>query len=371
VRLSDPNVLDHILQGNTLDILPTLPPKSVDMVFADPPYNLQLQQDLWRPNMTLVDAVDEEWDQFEDFEAYDKFTRAWLLAVRRVMKDTATIWISGTYHNIFRVGAILQDLGFWMLNVVTWLKPNAMPNFRGKRLKNDVEFVIWAKPSKEGRYVFNHHVMKMFSGGKQLGSLWTIKVCGGEERLKDEEGKKLHPTQKPEELLKRIILASSRPGDIVLDPFVGSGTTAAVAKQLHRHWIGIEQDETYVRAARKRLEAVQPLDPGHPLLQLARDKPVRVPFKALLEQGLVRPGETLYLDSSGPVATILEDGQVQVDGLIGSIHQVGAHLKNTPSCNGWTHWYYRDSETGQYRPIDMLRQRVRQSVDGEKAADVE
>jgi modification methylase len=369
--MSDHKVLDRILQGNALDSLPTLPSHSVDLVFADPPYNLQLQHDLWRPNMTLVDAVDEDWDQFEDFRAYDEFTRAWLLAVRDVMKATATIWISGTYHNIFRVGTILQDLDFWLLNTVTWFKANAMPNFRGTRLKNDVEFVIWAKPSKEGRYTFHHHAMKQFNKGKQLGSVWRIPLCVGEERLRDESGKKLHPTQKPEELLRRIIVASSNPGDVILDPFIGSGTTAAVAKQLHRHWIGIEQDMAYVQAARRRVEAVQPFDADHPLLKNVRNKPARVSFKTLLERGILQPGEALYLDGSGQTATILEDGQLQVDGLIGSIHKVGARLKEMPSCNGWTHWYYRDGETGQRRPIDALRQRVRQSLGGEKAADFE
>jgi len=358
--MSDHAVLDRILHGNTLEILPTLPPHSVDLVFADPPYNLQLRQDLWRPNMTLVDAVDDEWDQFEDFRTYDEFTRAWLLAVHDVMKATATIWISGTYHNIFRVGALLQDLGFWILNTVVWLKGNAMPNFRGKRLKNDVEFVIWAKRSKEARYTFHHRAMKQFNKGKQLGSVWQIPLCGGEERLRDGSGKKLHPTQKPEELLRRILLASSDPGDVVLDPFVGSGTTAAVAKQLHRHWIGIEQDATYVRAARKRVEAVRPLDADHPLLKNVGDRSARVSFKTLLERGFLQPGEALYLDGSGPVATILEDGLLQVDGFVGSIHKVGAQLKQMPFCNGWTHWYYRDDETGQLRPIDVLRQQSRE-----------
>jgi modification methylase len=358
--MSDHAVLDRILHGNSLEILPTLRPHSVDLVFADPPYNLQLQQDLWRPNMTLVDAVDDEWDQFEDFGAYDEFTRAWLLAVRDVMKATATIWISGTYHNIFRVGALLQDLGFWVLNTVVWYKVNAMPNFRGKRLKNDVEFVIWAKRSKEARYTFHHRAMKQFNKGKQLGSVWRIPLCGGEERLRDELGRKLHPTQKPEELLRRILLASSDPGDVVLDPFLGSGTTAAVAKQLHRHWIGIEQDATYVRAARKRVEAVQPLDADHPLLKIAGDRPVRVSFKTLLDQGFLQPGEALYLDGSGPAATILEGGLLQVDGLVGSIHKVGAQLKQLPFFNGWTHWYYRDGETGQLRPIDVLRKQSRE-----------
>lgn len=355
--------LDQIVLGDALEVLSGLPKASVDLVFADPPYNLQLQQELWRPNLTRVDAVDEEWDQFADFATYDEFTRAWLSAVRQVMKETATIWVSGTYHNIFRVGTIMQDLGFWILNTVTWFKPNAMPNFRGKRLKNDVEFVIWAKRSEKARYTFNHHAMKQFNDGKQLGSVWTIPVCAGEERLRDEAGKKLHPTQKPEELLKRIILASSNPGDVVLDPFVGTGTTAAMAKLLRRHWIGIDREEVYIQAARQRVEAVRPLAPDS-LLPDTRvaSKTTRVPFRLLLEHGYLKIGQKLYLDRSGHTAVILENGLLQVNGLSGSIHQVGARLKNAPSCNGWTHWYYQDSSTGQIKPIDVLRQKLLQKL---------
>jgi modification methylase len=360
-------VLDQILHGDALDILPTLTCRSVDLVFADPPYNLQLRQELWRPNMTRVDAVDEEWDQFDDFAAYDEFTRAWLRAVRRVMKPTATLWISGTYHNIFRVGTLLQNAGFWLLNTIAWFKPNAMPNFRGTRLKNDVEFVIWAKYSEKSRYTFNHHEMKQFNDDKQLGSVWTIPICAGPERLKDDAGKKLHPTQKPEELLKRIILASSNPGDVVLDPFVGSGTTAAMAKRLHRHWVGIDNDETYVQAARMRVKAVQPLDPADPLLQTAsRNKPARIPFRLLVEQGYFHPGQTLHLKHSEHKAVILEDGQLQANGFVGSIHKLGARLKNVPSCNGWTHWTYLDEATGQYQTLDVLRKQALQVLDKEE-----
>lgn len=361
--MAEEQFLDRLLQGDAVEVLATLPRHCVDLVFADPPYNLQLQQDLWRPNMTLVDAVDDAWDQFAGMEAYDQFTRNWLMAVREVMKDTATIWISGTYHNIFRVGTILQDLGFWILNTISWFKPNAMPNFRGTRLKNDVEFVIWAKLSKKGRYFFNHHAMKQFNHGKQMGSTWKIPVCGGEERLRDASGKKLHPTQKPEELLRRILVASSRPGDLVLDPFVGSGTTAAVARQLHRHWIGIEREEIYIQAARRRVEAVQPLDPASPLLNVpAPGRAIRIPFKTLIERGYLHPDQTLFLDHSNQTAVILENGQLQVNGFTGSIHQMGSRLKNVPSCNGWVHWYYRDSETGQIKPIDTLRQKIRQAL---------
>ncbi len=355
--------IDQILTGDTLEILPALPEASIDLIFADPPYNLQLQQVLWRPNLTQVDAVDDEWDQFEDFVAYDGFTRDWLKAARHVMKDTATIWVSGTYHNILRVGSIMQDLGFWILNMVTWLKTNAMPNFRGTRLKNDVEFMIWAKRGEQGSYTFHHHQMKQFNQGKQLGCVWAIPVCSGQERLKDEGGRKLHSTQKPEELLQRIILASSKPGDIVLDPFLGSGTTAAVAKRLHRRWIGIEQDARYVRAAQARIDAVQPISRQDPLIADAlRQKPPRLPFKSLLDLGYLRPGQLLYLDKPPTQAVILEDGRVKANGCVGSIHRLGALLKEVPSCNGWVHWYYVD-DAGAYAPIDALRQRARRLPD--------
>jgi len=352
-------LLDQLIQGDGLEILPQLQPGSVDLVFADPPYNLQLQQDLWRPNMTLVDAVDDEWDQFADFAAYDQFTAQWLAAVRAVMRDTATIWISGTYHNIFRVGTLLQNLDFWVLNTIAWSKPNAMPNFRGTRLKNDVEFVIWAKKSAKSTYTFHHHLMKQFNAGKQLGSVWTIPVCGGPERLRDEDGKKLHPTQKPEELLRRIILASSNPGDVVLDPFVGSGTTVAVAKRLRRHWIGIERDPVYSRAAQQRVAAVHPLDADDPLF--VREPEIqRVPFTRLLERGYLKPGQPLYLDQPAATAIILDNGHLRANGFVGSIHQLGARLKQSPSCNGWTHWYFTDENTGQRQPLDTLRRKIRQ-----------
>lgn len=351
--------LNRILQGDTLDILPQLPANSVDLVFADPPYNLQLQQELWRPNMTRVEPVDDAWDQFDSFRAYDEFTRAWLSAVRRVMKETATIWVSGTYHNIFRVGAIMQDLGFWILNTVTWQKPNAMPNFRGVRLRNDAEFVIWAKYGEKSRYTFNHHLMKRFNEGKQLGSVWIIPACGGPERLRDGEGKRLHPTQKPEELLTRIIGASTRPGDLVLDPFIGSGTTAVVATRLHRKWIGIEREPIYIRAAKKRIKAVNLLPMDDPLLVEVTVRRKRIPFRILLERGYLQPGQTLYLDRPDSAAVILANGHLQANGYTGSIHKVGAQLKRVPSCNGWAHWYYIDQSTGARIVIDTLRERIR------------
>lgn len=363
-----------VIEGDTLKVLPAWPAKSVDLVFADPPYNLQLRNDLWRPNITKVDAVDDEWDQFagqntaEVFQAYDEFTRAWLSEVRRVMKDNATIWVSGTYHNIFRVGTLMQDLGFWVLNTITWFKPNAMPNFNGTRLKNDVEFVIWAKKSEKSKYTFHHHMMKQFndfSPDKQLGSVWKINATGGAERLKGDDGKKVHPTQKPEELLKRIIVASSNPGDIVLDPFLGSGTTAAVAEQLHRKWIGIEADSGYVGWAKERIRKVKPLSIDDPLIKEAiKQKPQRVAFKQLVDEGYLKPEQKLFLDKiqdDAHTAVIQSSGDLFVNGshqLTGSIHQVGKQLKNAPSCNGWVHWHYQD-ENGQLHPIDDLREKYR------------
>jgi DNA modification methylase len=357
--------LDTILQGDSVELMQSLPDRCIDLIFADPPYNLQLQNDLWRPNLTQVDAVDDEWDQFDDFAAYDTFTRGWLTEARRVMKDTATIWVSGTYHNIFRVGTIMQDLGFWILNTVTMYKHNAMPNFRGTRLKNDLEFVIWAKRSEKSRYTFNHHQMKQFNAGKQLGSMWAIPACGGAERLKGADGKKLHPTQKPEELLKRIIVASSNVGDVVLDPFLGSGTTAAVAKRLHRHWIGIERDEDYIAAAHRRIKGTRRLGQQELARYIAEGKAARIPFGTLLKEGHLQAGQILYLDAPAATAVILDDGRIQANGYVGSIHRVGALLKNATSCNGWTHWHYEDSESGARLPIDVLREKIRGS-EGEK-----
>lgn len=354
----------RIIEGDCRAVLGAFPPACVDVVFADPPYNLQLNQELWRPNLTLVDAVNNDWDRFADFAAYDAFTREWLAAVRRVMKPSATIWVSGTYHNIFRVGAIMQDLGFWILNTVTWFKPNAMPNFRGTRLKNDVEFVIWAQHTAKAPYTFNHHAMKRFNTGKQLGSVWSIPVCGGAERLRDETGHKLHPTQKPEELLSRILLASSQPGDLVLDPFLGSGTTAVISKRLRRQVVGIERDPVYVAAARARLAAVEPLPLDDALLRPpTRQRLMRVPFLELLRRGLLRPGQVLTLGQTGQQAVILDDGRLSADGLTGSIHRLGAQLKRVPSCNGWMLWHYHDPQTGQLRPINVLRDAIRQTLD--------
>jgi site-specific DNA-methyltransferase (adenine-specific) len=360
--------LNRIIQGDCVEVLASLPEDSVDLIFADPPYNLQLQGELWRPNMTRVDAVNDEWDQFDDFVAYDVFTEAWLRACRRVLKETGTIWVIGTYHNIFRVGRLMQDLGYWILNDVVWVKTNPMPNFRGVRFTNAHETLIWAQKQPGGRYTFNYDAMKRLNAdahspggiGKQMRSDWELPLCTGEERLKT-DGQKAHATQKPEALLYRVILASSNPGDVVLDPFFGTGTTGAVAKKLHRYWIGIERNETYVRAANERLSSVRPspFEEEVFVIKGKRTRP-RVPFGRLLERGLLQPGQVLYFGPKRDAqAKILADGSLKWDNFVGSIHQVASRIKNAP-CNGWEHWYYEDFDTGEHRVIDELRERVRQ-----------
>jgi modification methylase len=332
---------------------------SVDLVFADPPYNLQLQGDLKRPDDSRVDAVDDDWDKFASFAEYDAFTRRWLEAARRVLKPAGTIWVIGSYHNIFRVGAIMQDLGFWILNDVIWRKSNPMPNFRGRRFTNAHETLIWAAREAGGRgYTFNYDVLKAGNEDIQVRSDWTIPLCTGEERLKGKDGKKLHPTQKPEALLARVILSSSRPDDLVLDPFNGTGTTGAVAKHLGRRYIGIERDPVYAKAAEKRLAEVQPLEaPTLVPFMTARDAP-RVPFSALIERGLVKPGARLVDGKKRHRALVRADGAVSLGEKIGSIHKIGALAQGLDACNGWTFWHVETPKG--LRLIDELRAQIRQ-----------
>ncbi len=354
------NELDQILPGDCIEILNSLPEQSVDLIFADPPYNLQLQQNLFRPNMSLVDAVDDDWDQFESLHAYDAFTRAWLTACRRVLKDNGTLWVIGSYHNIYRIGSILQDLGFWFLNDIVWVKVNPMPNFRGVRFANAHETLLWVSKNKGARYTFNHHATKSANDDLQMRSDWVFPICTGAERLK-EDGKKVHPTQKPEALLYRIILACTNPGDVVLDPFFGTGTTGAVAKRLHRHWIGIEREEKYIQAARERIETVTPslFEDATMDVRDRKKKEPRIPFGNLLEAGLLQPGQELYFRRDRQrTARIRADGAVMLNGFTGSIHRVGSQLMNGSPCNGWEHWYYEDA-AGDLHPIDDLRQQLR------------
>jgi DNA modification methylase len=351
--------LDQILAGDNLEVLASLPEKSVDLIFADPPYNLQLHGELWRPNMTRVDAVDDEWDRFSDFEAYDRYSEQWLAGCRRVLKDTGTIWVIGSYHNIFRVGKIMMDLGFWILNDVVFVKSNPTPQFRGVRFANAHETLIWAKKSREQqKYTFNYHAMKNLNEEKQMRSDWELPVCNGSERLRV-GGEKVHTAQKPEALLYRIILSSSNPGDVVLDPFFGTGTTGAVARKLHRRWIGIERDPAYIEVAQQRIDAVLPPAFEEDLFTTRSKRNARrVPFGNLLEAGLLQPGDTLYLDRSKATAQVLADGTLRSGELSGSIHSVGARLLGLPALNGWEHWYYRDG-SGELLPIDRLRAQIR------------
>ena len=345
----------EVLVGDCLDILPAFPEKSVDLIFADPPYNLQLSQELFRPNMTRVDGVDEAWDHFKSLEDYDAFTRRWLSACRRVLKDTGTLWVIGSYHNIYRVGAIMQDLGFWFLNDIAWIKSNPTPNFRGVRFTNAHETLLWAQKKKGAKYTFNHHAMKALNDDLQMRSDWQLPVCSGKERLRV-HGSKAHPTQKPEALLYRVILSSSNPGDLVLDPFFGTGTTGAVAKRLQRRWIGIERESKYASLARDRIEDVEAdLFAESTFAFPSRRGRPRVAFGRIVEAGLVKPDQMLYFGGKNAIrAKVRANGAIAYDGFEGSIHQVGRKITSAP-CNGWEHWYYEDSQ-GERRPINDLRE---------------
>ncbi|HEY4773739.1 MAG TPA: site-specific DNA-methyltransferase [Xanthobacteraceae bacterium] len=348
----------QVLVGDCVAEMAKLPAASVDLVFADPPYNLQLKGDLKRPDDSRVDAVDEDWDKFSSFSAYDDFTRAWLLACRRVMKRNATLWVIGSYHNIFRVGAILQDLGFWLLNDVIWRKANPMPNFRGRRFTNAHETLIWAAREAGAKgCTFNYEALKAGNDDLQMRSDWTIALCTGAERLKTSEGGKLHPTQKPEALLARVILATSCVDDLVLDPFAGSGTTGAVAKRLGRRFVGIEREAAYARAAAARIAAVEPL-PAATLapFMTARAAP-RVPFSALIERGLVLPGDVLVDGRRQVKALVRADGAISLGEAVGSIHRIGARAQGLEACNGWTFWHV-ETEAGLVS-IDTLRAEIR------------
>jgi modification methylase len=361
----DASRFDAILEGDCISRLGELPAECVDLVFADPPYNLQLSGELHRPDQSRVDGVDEAWDRFADFQSYDGFTRAWLAACRRVLKPTGTLWVIGSYHNIFRVGAALQDLGFWILNDVVWRKTNPMPNFRGRRFANAHETLIWAVRSADAKaYTFNYDALKVFNDDLQMRSDWLLPICTGEERLKDGNGDKAHPTQKPEALIYRVLLATTRPGDLVLDPFFGTGTTGAVAKKLGRRFIGVERDPAYIAAARRRIADVRPAT-GAVLKVIAgkRAEP-RIPFGSLLEAGLIAAGDVLTDARRRFAATIRADGSLlcETDGRqhVGSIHRVGAAVQGLEACNGWTFWHVEIA--GLLKPIDVLRTEIRRRI---------
>lgn len=355
--------LDTIIKGDCVAALEALPDQSVDAIFADPPYNLQLGGMLTRPDQSVVDAVDDEWDQFASFEAYDAFTRAWLLACRRVLKPHGTIWVIGSYHNIFRVGATLQNLNFWILNDVIWRKTNPMPNFKGRRFQNAHETLIWASRDEKAKsYTFNYDAMKASNDDVQMRSDWLFPICSGGERLKDENGDKVHPTQKPEALIARILMASTKPGDVVLDPFFGSGTTGAVAKRLGRHFVGIEREDDYIAAAARRIAAVEPLGKTELTVMTGKKAEPRVAFNALVESGLVRPGQVLTDARRRLSAIVRADGTLTANGEAGSIHRLGARVQGLDACNGWVFWHYEDE--GTLKPIDDLRAIIRKQMAG-------
>ena len=354
---------NQILAGDCVAVMNSLPAGSVDLIFADPPYNLQLKGELLRPDNSVVDAVDDHWDQFASFATYDAFTRDWLTAAKRLLKPDGAIWVIGSYHNIFRLGAELQNQGFWILNDVVWRKSNPMPNFKGKRLTNAHETLIWAGKDEAAKYVFNYEALKALNDGIQMRSDWVIPLCTGHERLKNEDGDKAHPTQKPEALLHRVLVATTHPGDVVLDPFFGTGTTGAVAKMLGRDFIGIEREEAYRRVAQARIDRVRRLDASALEITGSKRAEPRVPFGQVVERGMLRPGEELFSIGSRHVAKVRADGSLVGLDVKGSIHQVGAHLEKAPSCNGWTYWHFK--RDGKMIPIDVLRQQIRAEMEAE------
>jgi modification methylase len=349
--------LDTVIEGDCIARMNALPEACCDLIFADPPYNLQLRGDLHRPDQSKVDAVDDHWDQFASFAEYDRFTRDWLTAARRVLKDTGSIWVIGSYHNIFRVGVSLQDIGFWILNDVIWRKTNPMPNFRGKRFTNAHETMIWATKHPKQQYTFNYEAMKALNDELQMRSDWTLPICAGGERLKNKDGQKAHSTQKPESLLHRVIVSSTKPGDVILDPFFGSGTTGAVAKRLGRHFIGIEREKTYAEVARARIADIVPADPESIEVTKSKRAEPRIPFGWVVERGLLPPGTVLHGTRKHQQAKVRADGTLVSADAKGSIHQVGAHVQGLDACNGWTFWQFKLN--GALVPIDVLRQQLR------------
>ncbi|MBK1794510.1 site-specific DNA-methyltransferase [Devosia sp. WQ 349] len=353
--------IDTVLMGDCIDHMNSLPAGSIDLIFADPPYNLQLEQGLTRPDQSKVDAVDDDWDKFDSFAHYDEFTRAWMAAARRVLKPDGAMWVIGSYHNIFRVGTALQDLGFWMMNDIVWRKANPMPNFRGTRFTNAHETLIWAAKSQKSRVTFNYEAMKLANDDTQMRSDWLFPICTGNERLKGEDDSKLHPTQKPEALLFRILNATTKPGDIVLDPFFGTGTTGAVARKLGRHFIGIDREENYIKGARERIAAIRP-GVFEALQQIKpKRKETRIPFGSLVEQGLIEVGAELFDSQRRFTAMVRADGSLVSGHHQGSIHKVGALVTGAESCNGWTFWHHE--QNGAVAPIDSLREGIRQQLD--------
>jgi modification methylase len=354
--------LNQVIHGDAVQIMNQLPAGSIDLIFADPPYNMQIKGDLWRPDFSKVNGVDDHWDKFENYQAYDSFTVAWLKAARRLLKDEGAIWVIGTYHNIYRVGKQLQDLGFWVINEIIWEKTNPMPNFMGVRFTNAHETLIWAKKTKESKYTINYHAMKPFNDGKQLRSVWKLPICKGKERVRV-KGESLHSTQKPLALLYRVLLASTNPGDVVLDPFFGSGTTGAAAKVLHRNWIGIEKDSRYIAVAQRRINKMKAESFESNVFDVKDKKRLapRVPFPRLLDSGLIKPGQKLYFKKNPhQTAQVKPNGLLLYNGFEGSIHQTAKHILEGKPGNGWLFWFYLD-KNGEMQLIDNLREIIREN----------
>jgi len=347
------NFLNKIVNGDALEILKTIPSKTFDLVFADPPYNLQIGKKLKRPDNSKVNGVNDKWDQFKSFEDYDNFCKEWLNECKRVLKDNGSIWVIGTYHNIFRIGYHIQNVGYWMLNDVIWRKNNPMPNFKGTRFTNAHETLIWASKSKKSKYTFNYQSLKCLNDDLQMRSDWTFPICNGKERLK-KNGKKVHSTQKPETLLHRIILSTTNKDDVILDPFLGTGTTAVVAKKLGRKYFGIEKDKKYFKAADERINKAKVIEESYlDTLENNKSKP-RIPFGSLVELGIIRPGTNIFDQKKKVNAKIMADGSIKHSSGEGSIHKVAAKILGTESCNGWTYWHCNIK--GSIKPIDNLRQ---------------
>jgi modification methylase len=360
MALNISTALDRVIEGDCVEQMRALPAGCADLVFADPPYNLQLKSELRRPDDSKVDAVNDNWDKFDSFAEYDKFTRSWLGAVKHVLKDTGALWVIGSYHNIFRVGTALQDLGFWVLNDVIWRKANPMPNFKGTRFTNAHETLIWATKNPDQKYTFNYEAMKALNDDLQMRSDWNLPICSGGERLKNSDGEKVHSTQKPESLLHRVVVASTKPGDIILDPFFGSGTTGAVARRLGRHFIGIERDKTYASAARQRIASIDPAPADCIEVTKSKRSEPRIPFGWVVERGLLPPGTVLQGHQKRHKAKVRADGTLVCSDATGSIHQIGAHVQGLDACNGWTFWQYE--QNGKLIPIDVLRQQLRATI---------
>ena len=353
--------VNKIYLGNCLEKMKKLPPKSVDLIFADPPYNLQLEKDLKRPDHTSVNGVRENWDKFKNFEEYDDFTKKWINAAKRILKEDGSIWVIGTYHNIFRIGKILQDLDFWILNDIVWIKTNPMPNFRGTRFSNAHETLIWCSKNKNSRYTFNYNLMKSLNEDLQMRSDWVFPICNGIERLKY-KGKKVHPTQKPEALITRIILSATKPGDVILDPFFGTGTVGAVSKKYNRNYIGIESEKRYIKFAKERIDLIEPLTNIKMLKTDEKRQQKRIPFGRLIEFNLIKPGDILHDLKKKWHARVRIDGSIISENFKGSIHSVAANLLNLPSCNGWSFWYKYEKKDSV--SIDVLREKIRSELDG-------